>query len=83
MIHCPYADHLYLLSLMAGYLWSDSLTHSNGVPSAGKSGAELGPTDWPQGCLGYAFNLLRPVQLGHRRQLMFSAFNQVLVSRLP
>lgn len=43
------------------------------------SGMELGPTDWPTGCLGYAFNLLRPAQSGHRRQLMFSTFNQVLV----
>lgn len=41
---------------------------------------ELGPTDWPQGCLGYVFNLIRPTQQGHRRQLMHSAFNQVLVS---
>ena len=49
---------------------------------AGSKDLELGATDWPEGCLGYAFNLLRPTQPGHRRQLMFSAFGTQLVSSL-
>ena len=38
---------------------------------------ELGPSDWPQGCLGYAFNLVRPVQPGHRRRLLYAILSQV------
>ena len=52
------------------------------MAGASSEDLELGATDWPEGCLGYAFNLLRPTQPGHRRQLMFSAFGTQLVSAL-
>jgi hypothetical protein len=39
----------------------------------------MGPTDWPEGCLGHAVNLMRPTQQGHRRKVMYSIFNKVLV----
>lgn len=42
-------------------------------------GEGLGPNDWPKGCLGYAFNLVRPTQPGHRGSLLYSLLGNVLV----
>ena len=39
----------------------------------------MGPNDWPQGCLGYAFNLVRPTGRGHRASLLYSLLGNVLV----
>lgn len=39
----------------------------------------MGPNDWPEGCLGYAFNLVRPMQPGHRARLLYSLLGNVLV----
>lgn len=39
---------------------------------------ELGVNDWPPGCLGYVFNLMRPAQAGHRRRLLHSVLGSVL-----
>ena len=44
---------------------------------------ELGPADWPEGCLGYAFNLVRPLQPGHRRTVLFSQFGTVRACMPP
>ena len=42
----------------------------SGVPAAG---------DWPAGCCGYAFNLVRPAAPGARRGLLFALLGQTLV----
>lgn len=42
-------------------------------------GDSLGPNDWPVGCLGYAFNLVRPARPGHRGTLLYSLLGTVLV----
>lgn len=39
----------------------------------------LGPHEWPGGCLGYAFNLVRPVLKGHRCSLLYPVLGQTLV----
>lgn len=43
------------------------------------SGVNLAPQDWPQGCLGYAFNLVRPTKPGHRASLLYSLLGNVLL----
>ena len=40
----------------------------------------LGPNEWPEGCLGYAFNLVRPCLRGYRAQLLYPMLGQALVS---
>lgn len=42
-------------------------------------GLVLGPNEWPGGCLGYAFNLVRPVLKGHRCSLLYPVLGQTLV----
>ncbi|KAL3136848.1 hypothetical protein ABBQ38_005556 [Trebouxia sp. C0009 RCD-2024] len=44
-----------------------------------RGGHSLGPNDWPGGCLGYAFNLVRPTRPGHRGSLLYSLLGTVLV----
>lgn len=39
----------------------------------------MGATDWPQGCLGYAFNLVRPAHTGHRASILASLLSGTLV----
>ena len=39
----------------------------------------MGPKEWPGGCLGYAFNLVRPAREGHRAALLVSLLGQTLV----
>lgn len=39
----------------------------------------MSATDWPRGCLGYAFNLVRPVQRGHRASLLYNLLSSTLV----
>lgn len=39
----------------------------------------MAPQDWPQGCLGYAFNLVRPTKPGHRASLLYSLLGNVLL----
>ena len=52
----------------------------DGLCSAGGSGGgNLAPQDWPHGCLGYAFNLVRPALPGHRAGLLYSLLGCVLV----
>lgn len=34
---------------------------------------------WPEGCLGYAFNLVRPKELGHRALLLHGVMGHTLV----
>ncbi|KAL0055144.1 hypothetical protein WJX82_007626 [Trebouxia sp. C0006] len=45
----------------------------------GSGGGNLAPQDWPQGCLGYAFNLVRPTKPGHRASLLYSLLGNVLL----
>ena len=47
--------------------------------AAGTSGLAMGPNDWPEGCINFAVNLVRPVQEGHRRKALFSVLSQTLV----
>ena len=47
--------------------------------STAGGGDSLGPNDWPGGCLGYAFNLVRPTRPGHRGSLLYSLLGAVLV----
>ena len=47
--------------------------------AGGSGGGNLAPQDWPQGCLGYAFNLVRPALPGHRAGLLYSLLGCVLV----
>ena len=47
--------------------------------TGGVAGGSLGPSEWPQGCLGYAFNLVRPTRPGHRASLLYSLLGSVLV----
>ena len=35
--------------------------------------------DWPAGCAGYAVNLVRPVQAGHRAAILTAILGQTLV----
>ena len=39
----------------------------------------LGPDNWPPGCLGYAFNLVRPVVAGHRALVLYPMLGATLV----
>ncbi len=39
----------------------------------------MAPQDWLQGCLGYAFNLVRPTKAGHRGSLLYSLLGNVLL----
>lgn len=39
----------------------------------------MAANDWPKGCLGYAFNLVRPVQPGHRATVLYCLLGQTLV----
>lgn len=40
---------------------------------------ELCSTDWPEGCLGYAFNLVRPTQSGLRAEVLYRLMGKTLV----
>eukprot|EP00884_Botryococcus_braunii_P005311 jgi/Botrbrau1/14781/Bobra.0284s0014.2 len=46
---------------------------------SGQGACPLGPLDWPDGCCGYAFNLVRPVISGHRTSLLQPLLGQTLV----
>ena len=39
----------------------------------------MGPNDWPEGCINFAVNLVRPVQEGHRKKALYSVLSQTLV----
>ena len=43
------------------------------------SAVPLGANDWPQGCVGYACNLVRPVAQGHRAQVLYPMLGSTLV----
>lgn len=47
-------------------------------PAAG-SRPGLGAEEWPAGCLGYAYNLVRPAARGHRASILCSQLGAVLV----
>ena len=47
--------------------------------AAGTSGLAMGPNDWPEGCINFAVNLVRPVQEGHRKKALYSVLSQTLV----
>ena len=34
---------------------------------------------WPDGCLGYAYNLVRPVRAGHRAAVLYPLLSGTLV----
>ena len=40
---------------------------------------ELSSTDWPEGCLGYAFNLVRPTRPGLRAEVLYKMMGRMLV----
>jgi len=42
----------------------------------------LGAQEWPAGCLGYAFNLVRPVLQGHRADLLYPCLGSSMVRYL-
>lgn len=54
-------------------------SHTGQSWSTAGGGHSLGPNDWPGGCLGYAFNLVRPTRPGHRGSLLYSLLGTVLV----
>ena len=39
----------------------------------------LGGQEWPLGCLGYTFNVVRPSQPGHRASILYSLLGSTLV----
>lgn len=43
------------------------------------SGAGPAADEWPEGCLGYAVNLLRPAVPGHRAALFYSQLGRTLL----
>jgi len=45
----------------------------------GGEGLALEADAWPEGCLGYSFNLVRPVVRGHRALLLYPMLNGSLV----
>ncbi len=47
--------------------------------AAGMAGLELSASDWPDGCINYAVNLVRPVQQGHRKKVLYHVLNTGLV----
>jgi hypothetical protein len=59
------------------------LPHTAGISKMrDKAAAEslgMGATDWPQGCLGYAFNLVRPAHTGHRASILVNLLGGALV----
>lgn len=42
---------------------------------------ESGPAAWPQGCLGYAFNLVCPTRAGDRAHLLYNMLGHTIVFR--
>jgi hypothetical protein len=40
---------------------------------------ELGAEEWPRGCLGFAYNLVRPVARGHRAGILVNLLGPTLV----
>ena len=42
-------------------------------------GAGLAGDQWPDGCLGYAYNLLRPARPGDRAKVLYPLFTGTLV----
>ena len=57
--------------------------HNGAVTLAGALGADVesAPTAWPEGCLGYAFNLVRPKRAGHRACLLYNMLGHTIVFR--
>ena len=55
---------------------------TGGACAAEIPGVTLGANEWPEGCLGYAINLVRPVLQGHRASLLYPMLGQSLVRRL-
>ena len=47
--------------------------------AAAAAGCGIGAADWPRGCLGYAVNLVRPAQPGHRASVLHSCLSGLLV----
>ena len=39
----------------------------------------MGPLDWPDGCINFAVNLVRPVQEGHRKKILYRVLGSGLV----
>lgn len=54
-----------------------------GGPAAGAPEGDLGPDEWPKGCCGYAFNLMRPVRPGLRASVLYPLIGGVLARPLP
>ena len=46
---------------------------------AGNSALEMSPQDWPDGCINFAVNLVRPVQEGHRKKILYRVLGSGLV----
>ena len=55
----------------------------SGCVFAGLLGADVesDPTAWPQGCLGYVFNLVRPQEDGNRARLLYDMLGHTIVFR--
>ena len=76
---CQCALRAAFISFIAVQLASGQEHYTmNKLPTAGGNDS-LGPNDWPGGCLGYAYNLVRPTQPGHRASLLYSLLGNVLV----
>ncbi|KAK9800826.1 hypothetical protein WJX73_002958 [Symbiochloris irregularis] len=56
-----------------------ALPHARALANRDPSGFALGPNDWPEGCLGYGVNLVRPVVRGHRALVLYPMMGPVLV----
>lgn len=46
---------------------------------AGNTALEMDPQKWPEGCINFAVNLVRPVQAGHRKNILFKVLGSSLV----
>ena len=49
------------------------------APSDAGEALAVGADAWPEGCLGYSYNLVRPVVRGHRAQLLHPMLQGSLV----
>lgn len=59
----------------------NQLSHVAVVAGALGADIEAAPTAWPQGCLGYAFNLVRPTRAGDRAHLLYNMLGHTIVFR--
>ena len=65
------------------WIWMSKFGLNCGCDAADGPSLVLGAQEWPAGCLGYAFNLVRPVLQGHRADLLYPCLGSSLVGQPP